>query len=726
MTPQTHHQNRLQTADEEIISIREIVGILTNYRWSIIGFTFSAVLITALVVFSITPQYQATSTLQIEQEQKNILSIEDVMGVEGTDSYLNTQHEVLKSRAVMEKAVKKLNLINNPEFNAALREPSALKEYLNWRQWFGIEQPDEVTTPDDEMLAVVSAFRKQVDITPVRKTQIVNVSVQSESPALAAKAANAVSEAYIETWLESKLSLTTSATEWMQARLGDLANELNEANQILQDYKERENLIDLESELSLSQSELTSLTESLAEIRKQLATSESIYLQIKKTGAESVEDLSTLPAVLAHPLIQMLKQDESKVERLVQELSRRYGPKHPKMISANSELNSIQDNIRSQIVQIARGVEREYEVVLANEKALKATVDTSRARVQDISRKQFRLNELERQVKTKRDLYDAFFTRIGETTATADLQTANARIVDTAVVPQKPVSPKKKLIVGIAAIVSLLFAAGCAFLKEMLNNTIRTSRDVEEKLHLPVLGVLPIIEDKTKQEKVYRLFLDSEEHRFGEAVRTIRTGLSLTALDQTHKVFSVTSTEPSEGKSSTAINTALALAQLGKTLLIDADLRRPSVAKVFHLNDQNTGLANILAGYDNIESCIKTRNNLDILPTGTIPPNPQELLASKTFAHFIERVKEDYDYIVLDCPPVQSVSDSLMVAQISDGLMFVVEAGRAPTQAINASIKRLLKAGAPLTGVVLNKVDLSRSSYGYEYEPYGYQGYAAS
>ncbi|MCW7551397.1 polysaccharide biosynthesis tyrosine autokinase [Endozoicomonas gorgoniicola] len=727
MTTQNPYQNRLRPADEKIISIREIVGILKLYRWQITSFTASVVILAALVTFSISPTYQASARLQIEQEQAKVMSIEDVYAFEGNDAYLNTQHEVLKSRPVMEKAVKKLNLIENPEFNAALREPSPFREWLNWRNWFSIESPElsEAEQKARQLEGVIGAFSRNVTIDPVRRTQIVNIRFDSENPQMAADAANAISRAYIETWLESKLALTTNATDWMEVRLIDLSDELEEAITSLQTYREKESLIDLESELALANSELTALTQSLAQERSKLATTGTIYQQIQNTGAGSIEEYSTLPAVLAHPLIQRLKEDEARIERQAQELSRRYGPRHPRMIAAQSELNSIQDIIRQQIEKTVRGVEREYEVARANEEALRNTVDSARERVQAMNRKQHRLNELERNVQTKRDLYDAFFKRISETSATADLQTANARVVEEANAPRSPIAPNKKLIIAVAGIAALLFAAGCVFLKEMLNNTIRTSKDVEEKLNLPVLGILPVISDKAKKDSVHKLFLDKDEHGFGEAVRTIRTGLSLTALDQAHKVFAVTSTQQGEGKSSSAINTALAFATMGKTLLIDADLRRPIVAKQFNLKEKAVGLAHILAGFDKVEQCIHSWQGLDVLPTGIIPPNPQELLSSEAFASLIESLREQYDYIILDCPPVQSVSDSLMIARVCDGLIFVVEAGRLPTPAITGSIKRLMKAGAPLTGVVLNKVDPHRGTYGYEYEPYGYQGYAA-
>ncbi|MFK0569751.1 GumC family protein, partial [Endozoicomonas sp.] len=574
---------------EDIIDLREIFHVLNSHRWAIVGFTLAVTLIAILVVFSMTPIYQATSILQIEQEQAKVVSIEEMYGIEGgSDSYLNTQFEVLKSRGVLEKVVNKLNLLNNPEFNGRLREAPWYSGMLDWRSWFGLQEPTEEVDASSVMRDTINVLSNNVTIEPVRKTQIVKIHAQSENPKLAAQIANAIASAYIESYMEAKLSLTLNATDWMQSRMSDLSETLKAAEQELQDYREQEQLIDLEGVLTVSSNELKALTNSLVQVRNKLAVSENIYKRIR-SGEMKKGDSQSLQAVLQHPLIQDLKQDESNRDRQVLDLSRRYGPKHPSMISAYSELESIQQNLKVQIGNIVDGVERNYEIDKANEKSLQTAVNKVKSTVQEINRKQFRLRSLEREVQTNKDLYDAFFKRIQETSATSDLQTANARIVDKAFTPQNPVKPKKKLIVGIAALLGLMVSCGIAFLLEMLNNTIRTTRDIEEKQNLPVLGVLPKLTDKKLLDHVFNLFNDKEQPGFGEAVRTIRTSINLTAIDQQHRLFAVTSTVPGEGKSSTASNLALSLGQLGKTLLVDCDMRRPVVGKNYHIKGGSAG-----------------------------------------------------------------------------------------------------------------------------------------
>ncbi len=708
--------------DEEIIDLRQIVQVLVNYRWPIIGFTLAVSVMAILVVFSITPVYQATTVLQIEQEQAKVLSIEEVYGIEGSDSYLNTQFEVLKSRGVLEKVVDKLGLMNNPEFNGRLNEAPWYAGLLNWKAWLGLQEPAGEVDESAVRRDVINALSKKVNIEPVRKTQVVKIHAQSESPKLAAAIANAVAGAYIESYMEAKLSLTLSATDWMQGRMNELSDKLRIAEQNLQSYRESEDLVDLEGVLTISSDELKALTESLVAVRRKLAVSESIYQQIQTGGLKNGHD--SLQAVLNHPLIKDLKAEEAKSQRLVQELSRRYGPKHPKMIAAHSDLESLENNIDSQIRNIVQGVERDYELDKANERSLEAAVAEAKSSVQAINRKQFRLRALEREVQTNKDLYDAFFKRIQETSATSDLQTANARIVDQAYAPQYPVKPKKKLIVAVAGLMGLLLSCGVAFLLEMLNNTIRSTRDVEEKLNLRVLGVLPKMEDKKALENVHHLFLDKEQPGFIEAMRTIRTSVNLTSMDKDHRIFAVTSTVPGEGKSSTAANLAISLGQMGKTLLVDGDLRRPTVGKNFAIKGGSAGLANLLAGTASSKDCLHKVDGIDVIPCGQVPPDPQELLGSEAFIKLMEKLKAHYDYVVVDCPPVQSVSDALMISRLCDGLVYVVEAGRVQSGAIQNTVGRLLQVGAPVTGVVLNKIDPKKGKdYGYTGGYYDHQGY---
>ena len=322
-------------------------------------------------------------------------------------------------------------------------------------------------------------------------------------------------------------------------------------------------------------------------------------------------------------------------------------------------------------------------------------------------------------------MYDTFFKRIQETSATSDLQAANARVLDKAYPSEDPVKPQKKLIIGIAALISLMLSCGMAYLLEMLNNTIRTSRDVEDKLNLPVLGVLPALPQALVKQGIGRLFLDKQQRAFIESVRTIRTSLTMSTLGQQKKVIAVTSTLPGEGKSSTAANIALALGQLSSTLIIDADLRRPTVAKTFAIKGGSAGLANVLSGHTPVSECLHTRDGIKVMPAGMIPPDPTQLFSEARFEKLVRRLSETFEVIIIDCPPMTGISDTLMITRFCDALMYVVESGRASQSAISHATGRLLQNSAPLSGVVLNKFNTQRQQgedgyYGY----YDYHGYS--
>ena len=721
--------NSRSIRDEDVIDLRELFRTLLHHKWSILGFCLAATLLTVLIVFSLTPKYQASAVLLIEQEQAKVVSIEEVYGIDGGgDSYLNTQHEVLKSRALLEKVTRKLELVKRPEFNAELREKKWYSGGLDWRSYLGLEKLEEPVTDELILNRTIAAFAQNVRIEPVRKTQVVRIHVISEDPELAAKAANAMGEAYIESWLEAKLSLTTNATSWMQERLEGLSSKLKTAESELHNFRIREDLVDMEGVLTISNNELKALTESLVEVRRKLTLSENIYRQIQSGKAISAEEYQSLPAVLAHPLVQQLKQTEAENEQKVRELGRRYGPKHPKMIAANSELESISGNIGQAVQRIISGVEKEYEVAKANEKSLVSAVSSAKKAVQEINSKQFRLRSLEREVRTNKDLYDAFFKRIQETSATSDLQAANARIVDFAYAAELPVKPKKKLIVGIAGLLSFLVACGMAFLLEMLNNTLRSARDVEEHLNLPVLGLLPILPGKKFRGRISRMFLDKDQRAFVESVRTIRTSLSLGTISAEKKIIAVTSTVPGEGKSSVASNIALALGQISPTLLIDGDLRRPTVGKNFDIKGGTVGLANVLSGRAQVSEAVHSRDGIKVMPAGMVPPDPTQLFSEGRFKKLLNAMSEKFDVIIIDCPPTTGISDTLMISQLCDAVVYVVEAAKTNTNAISHATGRLLQNGAPLCGVVLNKVNTRKGTgkdgyYGY-YGYYDYHGYS--
>jgi succinoglycan biosynthesis transport protein ExoP len=706
---------------DDVIDLRQYWNTIMRHKWGILGFAFVVTLLATLVVFSIAPVYRATATLLIESKQAKVVSIEEVYGLDSSNSeYYLTQFEILKSRKLAEKVIQKYGLVEHPEFN---REPAI---DFNWRDYAGSFIPDlapEEPTEEQRFQLTVDAFIERLTISPVRKTQLVNISFDGYSAQFAAQMANAVGEAYIESNLEAKLELTVKASSWLNERLGGLKDKLRESEQRLQAFRDREQIIGDNGGLDIASTELDLVAGKLVDARRQRLELENLYREIRAIGSNAdAERYERIPAVLGHPVVQSYKESLLKVEQKKSELAKRYGPKHPKMIAVNSELSSARRSLDRQIMSVVNGIENQYRVARASETSLENSLGSTKQEMQGLKRKEYQLKELEQEVETNRQLYDTFFTRLNETAATGDLESANARIADPAVAPLRPAKPKKGLIMALSFVVSLMFGVMCAFLLEAINNTIRSSGDVQSKLGRTMLGLLPKLDGKKGEKVSYRHYIEDSKSGFSEAVRTIRTGLVLSSLDNPHKVIAVTSTVPGEGKTSTALSLAYSLGQMERVLLIDADMRRPSVGKLFKFASNAPGLSNLVAGTAPLEECVHTMEaeGIDVISAGVIPPNPLELLSSARFAKALAVLEKRYDRIVIDTAPCQAVSDSLVLAPLVGSMVYVVKADSTPAPQVKAGLKRLDEVKAPLVGVVLNQVNLKKAT---RYYGEGYSGY---
>lgn len=721
-------QIRDEGGDE--IDLLKLWRTLWHFKWQLGGLVGAVALLAALVSLSLTPVYRATSSLLIEEKAAKIVSIEQVYGLEGDgNEYLQTQLELLRSRALAERVVRELKLSSHREFDPRQQERpwfslgNALKGLQADKLVPGTMPGDAVAVAMAEQLlidGVTNSFMSRITIAPQGKSYLVKVSVDMQDPRMAAQAANALARGFIEMQLEANMAMATTATTWMNNRLGELQINLKKAEDRLQAFREAQNLVDLEGVTTISANELKATGERMIDARRQRAEAESMYRQVAAISKGDWEKLASVPAVLGHPLIQQFKGEEARARAKVEELSRRYGPRHPAMESAMSELNAASASLRGQVEQVVAGIERSYQIALANERSLQGSFDVNRAQIQAISGKEFKLRELQRDVDTNRALYDTFLTRLKETAATADLKTANARVVDMATLPTVPVAPRKALIVLIAVMVSLIVGVGLALLLEALNNTFKGSEQVESLLNLPVLGILPLLSDKEANSvSLARMFIQGKNNRFSESVRTIRTSVVLAGMQGAHQVVVVTSSVPGEGKSTVSSNLAFALGQMERVLLIDADLRRPTVARNFEFPVGTPGLANLIAGTARLEECIRTVDGIDVIGAGAVPPNPLELLSSEVFSEVIAGLKGRYQRIIIDSPPTQAVSDAIVLSTYANALIYVVRSASTPIPLVQKGVGQLLQNNAPVNGVVLNQVDVERAQkYGYGYGSY--------
>ena len=726
--------------DEEIDLLKLFFTVL-RYKWSILALAITVSVLASLWAYSLATIYRATASLLIEVEETKVISIEEVYGLPGGNwEYYETQLHVIRSRGLAERVFDTLNLEKHPEYLPS-DKPKSFLARIEFKKWIMSLLPDDLVEEDKSRAPVDEIMRKnmlvgdlmgRLDIELLRDTQIITISYDSEYPELSASVPNALAEAYINSFLEADLEKIQKATSWITGRTTELRKKFEESERQLQAFIEKENLADTEGVSSLVTKELETLTTGLLEARRRRSEAEALYQQVRSIrGSNSFEQLESLPAVLNHSLISGAHQTHGQAQRKVSELSKRYGPKHPKMIAAVTDLKSTENYLRKQNDNIVQSVAKEYEIVRAEESHLNQAVNRVKNQVlnqaRDTNKISYRLAALQREVETNRQLYEIFLTRFKETAATRDLQPVNARIIDFAIVSRVPYKPNRKRIVLIALVLSLLLGVGLALLIEHLDNTFKDSGLLEEKLRLPVLGVLPKLKVWGSNYKAMHLFIEDYKSGFSESIRTIRTGIMLSNIDNERKVIVVTSSIPGEGKSLVSSNLAAAVAQMKKTLLIDADMRKPVVAESYQLGETAKGLSELVSMNAELSDCIHKSDikRLDILPAGVVPPNPLELLSSNRFKLVIDELKEHYDYIIMDSPPVVAVSDPRVLASIADGVVFVVKADNTTQQLAKRGVKKLLDMGTHIIGTVLNQVSpKKKSKYGdYDSNYYSYYGY---
>lgn len=707
--------------EEDAVDLRQYGRILRKHWLGVVSFVIAVSLLSLPVIFSLVAIYKGTTTLLIESQAGNVVSIEEVYGLDSSGGeYYTTQQEILRSRSLVKRVISRLNLAGNADF--ILKKKPLLG--FDWKSVLPDSWQNEVPELSQEVRLeqAIGYFQKNLEIEPVKKSQLVEVSFNSHNPKLAAEISRTIAEEYIDSDLEARLLLTQKAAGWMNRRLESLKSDLQQSELNLQAYKVREKLVDVQGVKGLSSQRLGVLTGNLVAAKQRHTEAGALYRQIKLARQQGASRLDTLPAILNHSQIQEYKREVSTARRKHAEMSKRYGPRHPKMIQANADLKDARNNLYQQVQNVVSSVEREYEVAGINERNLQRELEAAKKDIQGIDKKNYQLDVLQREVDANRNLYDLFLNRFKETSETHGIESANARILDPAIVPRSPFKPNRGRILAVVALLSLLFAVAVAVLLDRLDNTIKGSADVEDKLGLPVLGLLPKLKQGSKDDSILTAFLDDDQTPFAESVRTIRTGVLLSNLDSEHKILLVTSSVPGEGKSTVAMNLAHAMSHMSKVLLIDADMRRPSIASACDLGSHPKGLSQFTAGTAQISEAVYDikGTKLHVMPAGIIPPNPLELLSSRKFGEALHNLSKVFDHIVIDSAPTLAVSDSLVLSRYADAVIYVIQADATPSPIVRSGVKRLRNVDAHLIGAVINKLKVGKAKGGYgAYGTYG-------
>lgn len=716
--------------NEQFLDVRDLLGAIIEHRWGILSITLITTLLAGLFLFATTPIYQATATLQIEnRSNRPVQEVRDVYDPGyGSFEYVGTQYGVLEARELARRVIKKLDLVNNPNFDLKEEKSLSLVLDIDWQSWLPFlpkktERSKTAADRDAQTLErAADAFGRRLTIEPIYGTNLVKVHFESKDPELAAKAANTLAEVFIESNLESRLAMTRTTTTWLNERLASIRDDLNKSEEALQAFRDKEQLVSVgSSSRGLVEAQVTDNAVRLREAQRKKTELASAYAKVRQAGTD-FSQLENITVLVESSVVQDARNRVIIETQKVKALESRYGAKHPQMAAAKASLDSAVTSYHNQLLIAAQGVKTAYEIAADTERQLGAQDEGVRTQIRGLDRKQAQLDALTRDVAANRDLYNLFLTRFKETETAGNYQEVVARVVDPAVPPDQAFKPQKKKILLWAVIAGLALGLLSALLRRLLSDTIVSAEDMELITGLQALSALPLF----KQTKSGTHLVDEPKDSFSEGIRSVRTGLLLADLSHKRKKVVVTSSAPQEGKTTISCNLAMAMGQMERVLLVDCDLRRGSVAKALGLPDKLYGITEFLAGTASIEQCVHRfeAGGIDVLPVGQIPPNPGEILASQKFHMLIESFAAQYDRIIFDSAPCQAVSDTLLLVQHVDAVLFAVKSESTTRSLVRNTVRQLRYARAPLVGAIINAVDMKRHSKRYGGHYYDYRYYA--
>jgi len=729
---------------EKQIDLRQYLGVMIKRRWVIFTIFTVLVLTVAVNTFTAVPIYQATARIVIEKENPNLVSIQEVMAVDSTGTdYYQTQYKIIESRAVAREVIRRLDLSNSTEFFPQPKDTiiSNIKGWIrdtlsNARAWIksllktgedkdgANAQAEDNASPDSEL---VSAFIDRIEVSPIRNSRLVDVSAEAKDPVMAARMANELVKSYIDKNLETKLLAAKDAVQWLGERVSDERKKVEAAEKALLRYKEDNQIITGFS------SDVENVTaQKLAELNAQVVDAESHRVEAETryhqalTLKNAPDMLDSIPEVLSNDLVKEIKKMEVTLYSRMSELSKKYGRNHPQMQAIESELADLKKRKAVEARRVVNSLKNEYKLALAREESLKHALAKQKAESLNFNKKAVQFGVLQRETESSKHMYELLIKRFKETSLTEEMKTGNIRIIDKAEIPRLPVKPKKKRNLLLAVIVGLSLGVGLAFFLEYLDNTIKLPEEIKDELKIPYLGPVPAFSQDGNQRTVPRdlVTIHSPKSIASESYRGIRTGILFSSADTTPQVIMVTSAGPKEGKTVLSANLSVCMANAGSgTLLVDGDMRRPRIHKLFEI-DRKIGLSSILVGTESPENAIVASSiqGLDILPVGPIPPNPSEIVGSKKMELFLNDLRKKYSRIIIDSPPISAVTDAVALAQMVDTMLLVIRAGETPRQLIQNSLEQLYAVNANVLGAILNAVSVGRDSYYYYQYYYYYYG----
>ena len=774
MEQQQFGEPREEGLFEESINLRHYWHIILERRW-LVAATFLVVMVLCVFyLFTATPIFSATTRLQIDNETENSMRMESFVmeSAQGQD-YLQTQYKNLQSRSLMETVLRETQQNAKILEGISLRKyaPSQLAEFSGLAKeeveqrllqiakagFFGPKQysggnalalakeenkplvsgkfvfPEKKEIDDNEPVippsyeSLLGRISGGVSVSPIRLSRLVDVSVESPNRNEAALIANTIISKFLEQDNTRKRGKLTNAVDFLQTEAANLSDQVRENFGGLLTYKRENDIISLEESQNVTlkaliQAQTDYDTAHSAEVSAVAAANEAIRV------FEETKQYGTIPEVATDAEVRKVRGDLALAEAELAELLKRYLDKHPKVIEKRGKIESLEEGLANSEKRIFDSILNKAELAKATAMNLNGVLDIRKSEQQGMNQKSIEYYALEREAKQSETLYNLALQRLKETELQEKDIVQNMHVIDLATAQQDPIKPKKMLTLFLGIVGGLGAGFGLAFFVNFLDDSIKSQDDVEAYLKLPFLGYIPNIKTTSIIERDLQAHLHPQSNS-AESFRTVRAAISLSQRAGDLQVMAVTSTVPSEGKSLVASNHAIVMAQTGvKTLLVDFDLRRPSVHKAFQLQSPRGLSSYLLRKIDSIDEIVHHTEvpNLDVICCGAVPNNPSELAGSQRMRDFIEEIKNKYDKIMFDCPPVSAVSDPLMIAAATDGIIFVNKFNKIRREHARKTVQRIQDAGINIVGVCINDLDFEgKDSYYYSYYYYQNRYYAS-
>lgn len=686
-----------EVTTSKTVGFWQIVNMLRRWWWLIGLIIVSLTAISAIILFRMTPIYKASSLLEVKQEERNVIDVSAVESVIVDKEFLTTQIELLKSESLIEDTIENLNLLSDSYLAP-----------LDNETWVGLPRSDRIGV-------LISSFKTNLRVAPIGRSRLIMVSFEHSDPQKAARITNTLTENYIANGLARKFNATVYAREFLKERLTIVRASLEAAERDLVGYATKNNIIDGEdtqgSSGSLDKTALKTLNSELTKASIARVEAEIIYQQSLK-GNFDLE-------VLSNNALTDLQSKRLELQSEYQESLAIYKPAYPEMVELKARIDLFDQEIAVQKEAITSSfgtrLSNDFALALAKEQDLSRRVNDLKSKVIDVREKSINYNILKRQVETERTQYEALLQRLKEVSVSDDLGSNLVEIVDIAKAPRNPFKPNRLRSLILAFLISSGIGFGAAYVFELVDDHVKGPEDVKNKLKQIIMGVIPVSKnpDNLLEE------LAQPQSSVSEAYASLRTNLQFSGPDGGPRVIQITSTRSGEGKSVSSLGTSLRFAGIGhKVLLVDADMRRPTFTST---QKSNLGLAGVLTQNVEFESVIEstTYAGLDLMPSGSIVPNPSELLANTRFDELLSWAKDNYDYVIVDSPPVLGLADAPILGAKVDATLLVIDSGMLRTPNIKASIERLQNSGTRILGAVLTKYKAQTKGY-MDYYQYSY------